>query len=258
MRRIVVGTNIKMYLAYRDTLSWMTRLSTALSNTTDVEICVFVPAICLVDAQRIFGDGPIGYGAQNMHWAESGPYTGELSAGMLNELGCTHVELGHTERRRHFGETDEDVNLKLKRALSSRLRAVVCLGEIERNSSAAARKYLRQQIERLLEGIESNQTTEFILAYEPGWAIGVDVAAPSDYVQEMHNYVRTVVCRLLGKDAADELRIIYGGSIKPRDVPALCRMCDVDGLFVGRSALDTDQFRRIVTDAQSSWAAKHD
>lgn len=236
----------------------MAELSTALSNIRDAETFVFVPAVSLVDAQRIFGGGPIGYGAQNMHWAESGPYTGELSAKMLNELGCTHVELGHTERRRHFSETDEDVNLKLKRALSSELRAVVCLGEIERSTSATARKYLIQQVERLLEGVESDQTKELILAYEPGWAIGVDAAAPPDYVQEMHNHIRSVVCRLLGKAAADRLCIIYGGSIKPRDVSSLCCMCDVDGLFVGRSALDTDQFRRIVMDAQSSWEAKQD
>lgn len=256
MRGLAVGTNIKMYLGYQQTVSWMTDIAAAFSDMPDVETFVFVPAPCLVSAERIFKDKTTGYGAQNMHWAESGPYTGELSAGMLLELGCTHVELGHTERRQYFGETDETVNFKLKRALSSHLRAVVCLGEISKCIPAAARKYLKNQLEVLLNGIKPHQTGDFMLAYEPEWAIGVETAAPADYVQEMHACIRNLSRQILGKDAADKLQIIYGGSIKPCDVSTLCSMPDVDGLFIGRSALDVNQFRSMAMEARDMWLAR--
>jgi len=258
VRKLAVGTNIKMYLGYQQTASWMIGIAAALSDIPHVETFVFVPAPSLVDAQRIFSGMPTGYGAQNMHWAASGPYTGELSAEMLVELGCTHVELGHAERRQYFGDTDETVNLKLKRALASQLRAVVCLGEVDRCTPAAARAHLGDQLGRLLDGIPPHQAAGFMLAYEPRWAIGVDATAPADHVQEMHAYIRTVAGCLLGHDAADKLRIIYGGSIGPCDVSTLCSLPDVDGLFIGRSALDVGQFRQMVMDAGNARIARRD
>ncbi|MDI6870830.1 MAG: triose-phosphate isomerase [Bacillota bacterium] len=252
MRQLAVGTNIKMYLGYRDTVAWMEQLAGTLGGFREVELFAFVPAVCLVDAGRILGGTPVGYGAQNMHWAEAGPYTGELSAGMLKELGCTHVELGHMERRRYFGETDREVNRKLRRALDSGLRAVVCLGEEGRAAETEVRRHLERQLEVVLAGVDPAETGDFLLAYEPAWAIGVDEAASPGYVEEMHAHLRRTVAGLLGQAAAERLKIVYGGSVTPDTAGKLCRLPDVDGLFVGRSALDVERFRGIIEDA-SHW-----
>jgi triosephosphate isomerase len=249
MRQLAVGTNIKMYLGYGETVAWMQRLRAALGSAQGVELFAFVPAVCLVDARRLLSGTPIGYGAQNVHWAESGPYTGELSTGMLRELGCTHVELGHTERRRLFGETDAEVHRKLERSLGAGLRAVVCLGEVERGPEAAVRRHLAAQVQAILGGLDPASARSFLLAYEPGWAIGVAEAAPAAYVQEMHAHLREAVAGVLGPPAAARLKIVYGGSVTPSAVPDFCRAPDVDGLFVGRSALDVERFERIITDA---------
>lgn len=256
MRQLAVGTNIKMYLGYRETVAWLTRLAEALRSFRDVELFAFVPAVALTDAARLLKGTPVGYGAQNMHWAESGPYTGELSAGMLKELGCTHVELGHAERRRHFGETDREVNRKLRRALSAGLRAVVCLGEETKASEPQVRRELEAQLLTIFAGLEPAETGSFLLAYEPAWAIGVDEAAPAEYVQEMQAYLRRTAGQILGPEAADRLKIVYGGSVSPATAPELCRLPDVDGLFVGRSALDTGRFAGIIADALANHAAK--
>lgn len=249
MRDLAVGTNIKMYLGYRETVAWMKRLAETLGGFSEVELFAFVPAVCLVDARRILGGTLIGYGAQNMHWAEAGPFTGELSAGMLKELGCTHVELGHMERRRYFGENDREVNRKLRRALAAQLRAVVCLGELERVSEREAERRLERQLDVLLADISPNEIGSFLLAYEPAWAIGVAEAAPAEYVEAMHSHLRCTVAGLLGQKAAAQLRIIYGGSVSPGTVEKFLRLPDVDGLFVGRSALDPERFKGIIADA---------
>lgn len=252
MRQLAVGTNIKMYLGYRETVAWLERLAGALRGIKEAELFAFVPAVCLVDAARILSGTAIGYGAQNMHWAEAGPYTGEISAGMLKELGCTHVELGHMERRRYFGETDAEVGRKLRRALDAGLRAVVCVGEEERVAERGVRRALQRQLKVLLQGVTPQEIDGFLFAYEPAWAIGVDEPAPPEYVGGVHQYLREVVAGLLGRAAAAAVRIIYGGSVNPQVAGQLCRFPDVDGLFVGRSALDVEQFRGIIEDALDS------
>lgn len=249
MRPLSMGTNIKMYLGYGDTVAWLNRLAGALGDIGGVELFAFVPSVCLADARRILAGTSIGYGAQNVHWAESGPYTGEISAGMLKELGCTHVELGHMERRRYFAETDAEVHRKLERALEVGLRAVVCLGEPEKAPGADVRRHLSAQVQALLDGVEPARAGSFLLAYEPAWAIGAAEAAPAAYVQEMHAHLRDAVARLMGEAAAARLGILYGGSVTPPSVAEFCRSPDVDGLFVGRSALDVDRFKAIIVDA---------
>jgi len=189
----------------------------------------------------------VAIGAQNMHFADEGAYTGETSPVMLKAIGTTHVILGHSERRQYFAETDELVNKKLKAALKHQLVPIVCVGEVlaEREGGRTSEVLLRQT-RGALAGIGAGEAAPVVIAYEPVWAIGTGKTATPQIAAEAHAVIRGEVAKLLGGKTADALRILYGGSVKPDNATALMAEAEIDGALVGGASLDPQSFAKIV------------
>ena len=189
----------------------------------------------------------VAVGAQNMHFADEGAFTGETSPLMLKALGATHVILGHSERRQYFAETDEIINKKLKTALQHQLIPIVCVGEVlaEREAGKTEEVLLRQT-RGVLAGITASEAVPIVIAYEPVWAIGTGKTATPQLAAEAHSVIRKEVANLLGAETAANLRILYGGSVKPDNATALMNEEEIDGALVGGASLDPQSFAKIV------------
>jgi triosephosphate isomerase len=205
---------------------------------TSLEVCV----------EKLNGSG-VGVYAQNMHQADSGAFTGEVSAGMLTELGADGVVLGHSERRQYFGETDRALQEKVPAALAAGLRPILCVGETEdeRDAGETERK-LRHQVQEGLEKVESERLVEVTIAYEPIWAIGTGKVATPEIAQDAIAFVRALVGDR-SRQAAERIRVLYGGSVKPDNAAEILAEDDVDGALVGGASLDPEAFARIVAAA---------
>ncbi len=249
MRRLVAGTGWKMNIGAAATASYAKDILPRLANLDCAAIDIFVlpPFTSLHAAAAVFAASPVATGGQNMHWEESGGWTGEISAPMLVEAGCRYVELAHSERLQHFGETYELVRRKVDRALSAGLVPIICLGEtaLEKREGRAD-DVLAEQVLTALAGQPDARVPDVILAYEPRWAIGAAQAASPDYVAARHQALRAALRQHRGSDAAERTRIIYGGSVSPRNGRDIISIPDVDGLFAGRAAWKPDGFAKIV------------
>jgi triosephosphate isomerase len=254
-RRLLVGTGWKMNLTAAATRHYASRLREQLSGIAhdDIDIFVLPPFTSLHAAHEAFAGAPVGIGGQNMHWDAAGAWTGEISADMLTEAGCRYVELAHSERLACFGETYELVRLKVDAALRAGLTPILCIGETAEDKQAGrSDAALARQVRTVLDGRPVADVTSVILAYEPRWAIGQAEAATPDYVAERHASLRALVRDSYGAQAAADIRIIYGGSVTPRNGPDLIAIADVDGLFIGRAAWTAEGLAamiRIVSDA---------
>ena len=173
--------------------------------------------------------------------------TGEVSAEMLKDVGCSHVIIGHSERRQFYGETDESVNKKTKAALESGLKAIVCVGEmLEERENGSAEEVVKRQILGGLDGLTVSDMERIIIAYEPVWAIGTGKTATPEQAQEMHGFIRRVLSEIHGKEIAEKVRILYGGSVKPENIRELMNEADIDGALVGGASLEAESFAKIV------------
>ena len=204
----------------------------------------FVDLATVIDATRASN---IHVGGQNMHWQDEGAFTGEISAAMLAAVGCTHVILGHSERRQFFGETDESVNRKLHAALQHKLVPIVCVGELlaERDAGKTEEVLVRQTARGLVD-VAPDLARHIVIAYEPVWAIGTGKTATPEMAAEAHLIVRSQVARSLGREIADKMRILYGGSVKPENATTLLNQPEIDGALVGGASLDPQSFAKIV------------
>jgi triosephosphate isomerase len=212
-----------------------------------IDIFVLPPFTSLHAAKVAFAGLPVGTGGQNMHWEPSGAWTGEISAPMLVEAGCRYVELAHSERLAQLGETYDLVRLKLDAALKHGLTPILCLGETAEDLRLGrADAVLAGQLANALAGQPASRIGDVILAYEPRWAIGAAAAAPPDHVGQRHTALRKLLLERYGPVAAERTRIIYGGSVTPRNGEDLMGLADVDGLFVGRAAWAPEGFAAIV------------
>ncbi len=199
------------------------------------------PVIDAVKGSNVFA------GAQNMHWMNDGAYTGETSPGMLTSIGCTHVLLGHSERRQYFNETDETVNLKLKAALANKLVPIVCVGELLAEREAGdTTEVLKRQVGKALASISPEDAHPVVIAYEPVWAIGTGKTATAEMAAEAHLTIRSTVAEILGREFAEKMRILYGGSVKPENASTLLNQPEIDGALVGGASLDPESFAKIV------------
>jgi triosephosphate isomerase len=222
-----------------------------------IDLFVLPPFTSLAAAEAGFARSPVGIGGQNMHWAEAGAWTGEISGAMLADAGCRYVELAHSERLQYFGETYGQVRLKVNAALASGLMPILCLGESAGEKRAGkSDPVLTHQIETALADIPATALSRVVLAYEPRWAIGASRAAPVDYVEARHRHLRAVLAQRWGRRAANATRIIYGGSVSAENGPELIRQTNVDGLFVGRSAWTPQGFAQIVQIVAEAAATK--
>lgn len=216
-------------------------------ETKGVDIVVCPPFLALSAVGNAISGTAIGLGAQNMHWEKAGAFTGEVSAAMLRELYCHYVIIGHSERRTLFGETDAAVNRKVKMALSSNLRPIVCVGEtLQQRQANQTEAVIRTQVLAGLQDIGADQFAPVIMAYEPVWAIGTGMTATPDQAQAVHKFIRSLLQEMGGERVAQAVRIQYGGSVKPANAKELFGQPDIDGGLIGGAALDADSFMAIV------------
>jgi len=212
-----------------------------------VEALVCPPYLVLERVRAILDGSPVRLGAQDVHWEAKGAYTGEISPAMLQQAGCTHVIVGHSERRHIMGESNEQVNRKLKAALSAGLTPIVCVGELlEERTAGDTRKVVERQAQKAFDGVPPADVPRAVLAYEPVWAIGTGRTATPAQAQETHRFLRNTMGRIAGLEAADRIRILYGGSVKPENIRDLMEQPDVDGALVGGASLDAASFVKIV------------
>jgi triosephosphate isomerase len=247
MRSLLIAGNWKMNPAARSEAAALASLVKAgVGQTTLVRVVLCPPAVFLEEVDRVLEGSPIGLGAQNMHWEPSGACTGEISAAMLVDAGCTHVILGHSERRHGMGETDAQVNRKLQAALAARLIPIVCVGETkdERQRDETERIILNQ-LAQSLAGLTAEQMSGTVLAYEPVWAIGTGLTATPQQAQTVHRFIRGRLAQQFGEATADRVVVQYGGSVKPDNAGELLACPDIDGALVGGASLNATDFLAI-------------
>lgn len=246
-RKPFIAGNWKMYKTCSESVETAAKIVKLQSQTEDVDIMIAPAFIALAQVHDALKGSLVMLGAQNLFWEKEGAYTGEISPGMLVSAGCRYVIIGHSERRQYFGETNETVNKKIKAATKYNLNPVFCIGESEKEREANETFYvLDKQIQMGLEGFLPDDIQKITLAYEPVWAIGTGKTASSKQAQEVHLFLRSLIEKLFGKNIAESIRILYGGSVKPENIKELMSMPDVDGALVGGASLDADKFMRIV------------
>ena len=211
------------------------------------EIIVAPPFTALVALAQVFKGTPIRLAAQNLHWEAKGAFTGEVSAAQIKDAGCSAAIIGHSERRQHFGETDETVAKKLRAALGAGLIPIVCIGEtLAQREEQKTWRVLEVQLKGALSGFSAAELSSLVIAYEPVWAIGTGKTATPAQAQEAHAYSRKMIARIHGEAFARSTRLLYGGSVTPENVDALLSEPDVDGALVGGASLKAESFLRIV------------
>ena len=251
-RKPLIAANWKMYKTASEATAFVQAFIPLVKGHTRDEITLCVPFLSIPAVVAATHGSHVHVGGQNMYWQEEGAFTGETSAPMLHAAGCTHVILGHSERRQFFGETDETVNQKLHTALKHKLVPIVCVGELlaERESGKTEEVLLRQTT-RSLAGLTAETARTVVIAYEPVWAIGTGKTATPEMAAEAHVIIRSQVARMLGREAAEAMRILYGGSVKPDNAASLLNQPEIDGALVGGASLDPNSFAKIVTYAQA-------
>lgn len=247
MRKKLIAANWKMYKTPDEARAFIRDFLPLIANQDRDDIAVFPPFISIPAVLEATRGSSIEVGAQNMHWEKQGAFTGEISAAMLIGIGCRQVIIGHSERRQYFGETDVAVNRKLRGALEDGLKAIVCIGELfEERESGLTENVLRRQVSAALREISGNDVNKFCIAYEPVWAIGTGKTATPEIASDAHTFIRQEAAKAIGEDAAQKLRILYGGSVKPDNAHALMSKEQIDGALVGGASLDPQSFAAIV------------
>ena len=245
MRRKVIAGNWKMNKSPKDVEEFMEKFPGLVSDTEN-EVILCVPFIDLCKAVKLSKGTNVKIGAQNMHFKDSGAYTGEISSKMLNDLNVEYVIIGHSERREYFNETDETVNLKIKAALTHDLKPIVCVGEtLEQREAGITKEFVTGQVRNALKEITEDELKKIIIAYEPIWAIGTGKTASKEDANEVCKWIREELRALYG-DVADEIIIQYGGSVKSSNAKDLFEMSDIDGGLVGGASLEPEEFSKIV------------
>ena len=248
MRIPFIAGNWKMYKTVHEAVEFVKELRPAVNDITDVEIVLAPPFTAVQAIAEAARNTKIGVAAQNLHWEREGAFTGEVSPGMIKEAGAEYVIVGHSERRRVFGESDAIVNRKALAAIDARLTPIVCIGEtLEEREREETFAVLDRQIKDGLDRLTAEQTAELVVAYEPVWAIGTGRTATAAQAGEAHAHIRKRLRQWFGGDAADHCHIIYGGSVKPDNIRDLIAEADVDGALVGGASLEVRSFTEIVT-----------
>jgi triosephosphate isomerase (TIM) len=247
----LIAANWKMYKTINDAVVFAKEFRAAIKDVADVEIVIGPPFTAVHPVAEALRHSNVGVAAQDMYWEREGAFTGEISSAMITEAGAEYVIIGHSERRRLFGETDAFVNRKLVAAYAGGLWPIMCIGETleerERNDTDAV---LDHQIKFGLDGMSAEQIADLTIAYEPVWAIGTGKTATAAQAQDAHQHIRGRLRQWFGGDAADKCHVIYGGSVKPDNIAELMREPDVDGGLVGGASLTVRSFTEIVTNSR--------
>ena len=246
MRKKVIAGNWKMNMLPNEAIDFIEKLEPEVKNTNN-EVILCVPYTDLFYALLTAQETNIKIGAQNMHFEESGAYTGEISGKMLKSIGVEYVIIGHSERRQYYNETDETVNKKIKAAFANDLKPIVCMGEtLEERESNRTEEIITTQTELALQGLTAEQVEKTIIAYEPIWAIGTGKTATAEDANNSIKAIRDKICQIYGQMIANGVIIQYGGSVKSSNAKELFEMSDIDGGLVGGASLKPDEFAKIV------------
>jgi len=247
MRIPFIAGNWKMFKTTAEALQTVADLLRLTEGVEGVEVVVAPSFTLLRSVSDALADSPIAVAGQDCFWEEQGAFTGEVSPGMLSDAGCSHVIIGHSERRQYFGETDETVNKKLKSAVAAGLTAILCIGEtLAERESGDTFKVLKRQVGNSLAGVSMPQAEKIVLAYEPVWAIGTGRTATDDQAQEAHAFIRGLVAGIFSPTVAEAVRIVYGGSVKPGNIAGLMSRPDIDGALVGGASLEAESFAAVI------------
>jgi triosephosphate isomerase len=247
VRKKVIAANWKMYKTPDQARDFFREFLPLVAGHDRDEIVVCPPFLAIPVSVEATRGTNVAIGAQDLHWEKEGAYTGEICSTMLLDVGATHVIIGHSERRQYFGETDDVVNLKLKTALGAGLTPIVCVGEVlEEREAGLTEDVLRRQCLRAFHAISAKKASKLIVAYEPVWAIGTGKTATPEMAADAHALIRAEVAKAFGQEFGEQLRILYGGSVKPENVKALMAEPEIDGALVGGASLDPKSFAAIV------------
>ncbi len=250
MRQPAIVANWKMYKTLTEAEEFVQRFSEELGHVSGIEMIICAPFVALASLSRQMEGTSLILGAQNMHWEKDGPFTGEISALMLREVGVRYVILGHSERRMHFGEDDEVINKKIKSAFAFGLSPILCVGEsLEQRERGETDAVLAQQVRKALEGLhprEEEMLGRLVVAYEPVWAIGTGKPAGDEDAEQAAEVIRVVLQEQVGQELPARIRILYGGSVNEKNITAFTSRPAVDGALVGGSSLKEQSFARMI------------
>jgi triosephosphate isomerase (TIM) len=246
MPKPFIAGNWKMYNTTNQAEALVLELKDLLKNVDTTEIVIAPPFTSLSCVSNLIADSHIKLSAQDVYWEKSGAFTGEVSPEMLKDVGCEYVIVGHSERRGLFHETDETVNKKIHALLAKGLKPILCIGEtLEERDKSETLEVVKKQLEGCLKNVVSGQLKNIVIAYEPIWAIGTGRAATSEQAEDVHKVLRESLCELFGLEASD-MRLIYGGSVKPENIDSLMAQNNIDGALIGGASLKAKDFARIV------------
>ncbi|MFH1830540.1 MAG: triose-phosphate isomerase [Pseudomonadota bacterium] len=247
MRKPFIAANWKLNNTVPEALKFVAAFTADLKSASGVDVVIAPPFTALYSMGIALADTEFKLAAQNLFWEDSGAYTGEIAGPFLNDVGCSYAIVGHSERRQYFGETDVMVNKRLKAALRNDLVPIMCVGEtLEQREANKTWDIISEQLRDGLKGIDLSELGDFVIAYEPVWAIGTGKTATPDQAQEVHGLVRNYLGKAYGGETAARLRLLYGGSVKPSNGRELLSKEDIDGALVGGASLKPDQFAAIV------------
>jgi triosephosphate isomerase (TIM) len=246
-RRVpLIAGNWKMHGTRSEATTLAEGVRSHVAGLAGREVLVAPPYTALETVARVLSGSKVLLGAQDLHWEPKGAYTGEVSAAMLRDVGCTHVIIGHSERRQFFGETDESVAQKMASSQASGLVPILCVGEtLDQREAGQTLAVIERQLRRGLLGRDAAAIRALVIAYEPVWAIGTGKVATPEQAQEVHAFIRRTLAELGGEEAGTACRILYGGSVKPDNIDELMRQADIDGALVGGASLQIESFVRI-------------
>ncbi|HAM38186.1 MAG: triose-phosphate isomerase [Elusimicrobia bacterium RIFOXYC2_FULL_34_12] len=243
----LIAGNWKMNKTVKESVELVSVLKQKLTDVKNREILVCPSYISLYAVKEALKNTNIKVGAQNMYFEKSGAFTGEISPLMLKDINCDYVIIGHSERRQYFGETDESVNKKMKVAFESGIIPIVCVGEtLQQREKNETFLIIEKQIKIGVAGLSGEQMKKLVIAYEPVWAIGTGKTATPQQAEEIHAFIRKLYSELYGKDAAEDIRILYGGSVKPDNISEIMKQPNIDGGLIGGAALKADDFIKLV------------
>lgn len=249
-RKLLIAGNWKMNLNSAEASELADSIVSQVGTQMEVAVCICPTFTSLEAVSKRVVDSNIGLGAQNMHFKNSGAFTGEISAEMLRHLFVSFVIIGHSERREYFDENDDLVNQKTIAALEASLKPIVCVGEtLSERDSGQLESVIKRQLEGALVGVSPNHADQLVIAYEPVWAIGTGKTATPEDAESVHSFIRKLLSDILGIEAANKVRILYGGSMKPENAEALLSQKNIDGGLIGGASLKAHAFTSIVDSA---------
>jgi triosephosphate isomerase len=247
MRKPIIAGNWKMHKTLQEAKQFAEEVNGLVPSKDIVDSVICAPALFLERLVELTKDYPVEIGAQNMHFEESGAFTGEISPVALQDLGVKYVIIGHSERREMFNETDESVNKKVHAAFKHQLIPIVCVGEtLEQRENNETKAVVGEQVKKALEGLTEEQVKNTVIAYEPIWAIGTGKSSSADDANEVCAFIRQTVREMFTPEAADHLRIQYGGSVKPANIKEYMSCSDIDGALVGGASLEPKSFLQLL------------